>query len=101
MQNGIMDESPMRLPEASDVDQKLLAEEKARAKFAKSKEFKLLKTHLERRIEFYQSYLPGGTPVGTEIPTAEQWAVANLVIGECKLIIASFEQALDSVNAQR
>lgn len=100
MQNGIMDESPMHLPEASQVDEKLLAEEKARAKFAKSKEFKLLKTHLENRIAFYQGYLPNGQPVGGEVPTPEQWAVANLVITECKLIISSFEQAM-SANVQQ
>lgn len=101
MQNGIADESPYRLPEASDVDQKLLAEEKKRAKFAKSAEFKLLKDHLENRIGFYQGFLPNGLPVGAEIPSPEQWVAANTIIGELKAIIASFEQAVESVNAGR
>lgn len=98
MQTGIIDEGlSQALPEV-DVDNEALALEKRMAKFAKSAEFKLLKDHLNNRIEFYQSFLPDGREVSKTIPTPEQWTIANGIIGEMQAIIYSFEQAAEVVK---
>jgi hypothetical protein len=98
MVNGIIDESTMALPQETGVDLETLKLEKQMAKFARSSEFKLLKEHLLSRIEFYQEFYPDGRQVNQEIPTPEQWIIANAVIGEFKLVIGSFEQAAEVVK---
>jgi hypothetical protein len=98
MQNGIIDESTLNMPKETGVDEQSLKLEKQMAKFAKSSEFKLLKDHLLGRIEFYQEFYPDGRAINQNIPTPEQWAIANAVIGEFKLIIGSFEQAAEVVR---
>lgn len=97
--NGILDESTNQLPTAPELDPEQLAQEKRMAKFAKSQEFKMLKEFLEERINFYQKYLPDGRSVTETLPTPEQWSVANGIIGEFNLIINSFEQAAEAVDA--
>lgn len=98
MTTGILDESSSRLAEELPVDNQELALEKRMAKFAKTADFRLLKEHLEARIEFYQSYLPDGRPVNVEVPTPEQWAIANAIIGEFNNVIKSFETAAEAVH---
>lgn len=76
------------------------AEEKSMAKFSRTKEFKALKSKIEERIEFYQKCLPDGRPLTAvdETERASQWIIANVVIGEFKAIIASYEQAKEAVE---
>lgn len=89
------------LPEMQ-VSEQDLAAEKDMARFSKSKEFKKLKEHLEERIKFYQTYLPDGRALGSTIPTANDWVVANTVIGEFKAVLGAYEQAREAVeNVQR
>jgi hypothetical protein len=78
----------MRIPERD------LTEEKKMARFSKTAEFKRLKGHLEQRIEHYQTMLPDGRALTSVSPQelAEHWLVANAVVAELKLIIASYEQ---------
>jgi len=98
MQNGILDERPFTLPEASGVDKQALAEEKRRAKFAKSAEFKELKQYLESRIDFYKKFFPNGVSVSDRVPTPAEWHAATIVTAELELIILSFEQAAEAVK---
>lgn len=98
MQNGIADESTLVMPQETGIDKDALKLEKQMAKFAKSSEFKLLKDHLVGRIEFYQEFYPDGRAINQDVPTPEQWVIANAIIGELKLIIGSFEQAAEVVT---
>jgi hypothetical protein len=97
--NAIMgDAHGIDLPEAV-VNEEDLVIEKNMARFSKTKEWKLLKQHLEGRIEFYQHKLPNGLEVGLDTPaTAEDWRVANRVIGELRLIISTYENAKQVVE---
>ena len=84
------------LPQA-EVDKELLAEERSKAKFSRTKEFGILKKHLEERISFYQTFLPDGRLV-VEGVTPEDWKVANTIIAEFKAVIDSYEQAAEAVK---
>lgn len=96
-QNGLIGESfgidlPQTVVETND-----LVEEKQMAKFSRTKEFKRLKEQMERRIAFYQGCLPDGRPL-TDVDTAEraqQWVIANVVIGEFKMLINQYEEAAE------
>lgn len=98
--NGIVGDGDagMEIPQNVVTDEGA-DEIKRAAKFAKSSEFKDLKKHLESRIEFYQSYLPDGTPVVGSDMTAEElgyrWLAANTIIGECRAIFRVYEQAAE------
>ena len=93
--NGIVGDSfGTELPQ-SEVPQEGLLEEKRMAKFSRTKEFGVLKQHLEDRIEYYQTLLPGS--LGAE-PSMEDWRVANIVIGELRAIIAAYENAAEVVK---
>ena len=84
-----------------DVQPEVLAAEARAAKFSQSAEFKILKEHIEERIELYQKYLPDGRAL-TEVDSderAQQWVIANAVIGEFQAILASYEQAQEVVKA--
>lgn len=74
------------------------------AQYSKTKEFKRIQTHCQERIEFYQKYLPNGAEVALDVrPTAEDWSVANRVIGELKLLMNMYEvatQAVEEANAE-
>lgn len=101
MQNGVQDEGGLA-PFDTQVSAEELANEKHMATFASSKEFERLREYFEGRIAFYQSYLPDGRSIAGEVPTPEQWAIANAVIGEFKLVISSYLQAAEAVkNAKR
>ena len=99
-QHGIIgDNYGIDLPSA-DVDVNELNEEKAMARFSKSKEFKKLKEIMQSRIDFYQKALPDGRPL-SEVDTAERaqmWVIANAVIGEFNMILAAYEDANEVVK---
>jgi hypothetical protein len=101
-EHGIIGDSfGTELPETVVAAEDLSAERNA-AKFSRTKEFGVLKDHLESRIVFYQTYLPDGRSISEHLPTGEEWAVANAVIGELKAVIAAYETASEVVaNADR
>jgi hypothetical protein len=81
------------------VDRDTLVEEKKMAKYSKTAEFKRIQKHCAERIEFYQKYLPNGAEVALDVrPTAEDWSVANRVIGELKLLMNMYEVATEAVE---
>lgn len=92
------------LPQAVLPEQGL-QEERAMARFSKTKEFKRLKVHLEERIAFFEKMLPTGVaPEQVEKTNAqlgEDWRVANLVIAELKGIISAYELAKDIVSGKQ
>ena len=96
-QNGIIgDISATELPQA-EIAEDLLIEEKKMARYSKSKEFKILKEYIEGRINFYQTCLPDGRPVGA-VPKKElegQWIIANTVIAEFQGILNDYERAAE------
>ena len=99
-QHGLIgDNYGIDLPDV-DIDKDELDEEKRMARFSKSKEFKKLKQIMESRIAFYQKALPDGRPL-TEVDAIErgrQWEVANIVIGEFKMVLAAYEDANEVVK---
>ena len=83
----------------AELDSTLLTEERKNAKFSRTAEYKKLKDYIEGRITFYQTCLPNGAEVGLEAaPTAEDWRVANRVIGEFKAILNKYENAAQIVR---
>jgi hypothetical protein len=111
-QNAVVGDVPdiTELPQTKVSDQDL-QNEKNMAKFSKTKEFKVLKEHIEMRIKFFQGHFPNGTSInggmkqdGTPIPSptsaevADYWRVANLVIGEFQAILDAYENAKKVVD---
>lgn len=95
--NGIIgDVVSTELPIMADSQQEeALVELKKKAKYSRSKEFAELRAHMENRIKFYQSFLPGGVPI-VNIEEAERgkyWAVADLVIAELQQVIDGYQNA--------
>lgn len=91
-ENGIIgNNSGIDLP-LTQIDERLLDDERKMAKFSKTDEFKRLKEHLDERINFYQTFLPDGRPLNSDVK-AENWVIANAIIGELKGIILAYEQA--------
>lgn len=91
------------LPKTQTQEQDLTSE-KNMAKFSRTKEYGVLKDHLEARIKFFQTQLPDGRPLlknNTSPVTSTDWVVANLVIGEFKAIIDAYEQANQVVDRVR
>lgn len=108
---GDFDE-PTQVPE-TQVPEEVLSEEVKLAKYSKTAEFKRLKEFMEARIQFFQRYLPNGTPVQGS-PTAEglsvtlpngdltaHWIAACLVIKEFENILMEYERAADAVKERR
>jgi len=97
-QNAVIGDSfGIDIPQTQVQENDLVAE-KSMAKFSKSNEFKKLKEHIESRIAFYQTCLPNGEMVAQSKPTAEDWRVANSIIGEFKAILMSYEEAREAVE---
>lgn len=99
-QNGIVgDITGTELPiMEQQADQ--LAEERKMAKYSKTTEFKRIQDHFRERIEFYQKYLPNGTPI-EGVPMAElaqNWAVANAIIKELNSVIDGYYLAAEVVK---
>jgi len=102
-QNGIIgNDMGMDLP-VTRMEEEDLSNERLMAKFSKTNEFKKLKEHIESRIAFYQTCLPNGSPIAQGRPLAEDWRVANSIIGEFRAILLSYEAAKEAVenNVQR
>lgn len=104
-QQGIIGDSyPTELP-VTNVPEQDLTEEKKMAKFSKTREFKRLKTHMEERIAYYQTFLPSGKSVMEAEDMAElgsKWLVAQAIVTELQAIIEAYEMANEVVkNAQR
>lgn len=103
-QGIIGDAYPTELP-VTDVPTQDLTEEKKMAKFSKTAEFKRLKTHMEERIAYYQTFLPSGKSVlEAEDVTklGQNWLVAQAIVTELQAIIDAYELANETVkNAQR
>lgn len=97
--NGIMgDMTGVELPQMQ-VNKDVLTEEKKMAKYSRSSEFKRIQEWCEGRISFYQTYLPNGAEVGLDVaPSAEDWRVANRVIGELRALMNSYEIASEAVK---
>lgn len=91
--NDTIIEEPITTLEEND-----LQNEKAMAVFAKSKEFKRLKAHLEDRIHFYQTCLPDGTPIAAANPTPNDWKIANVIITELRAILMAYENAREVID---
>lgn len=95
-QNAVVGESfATDLPQ-TEVSNQDLAIEKNMARFSRSKEFQVLKDHLEQRIKFFENHFPNGDPIAAEkdLPKlAQNWVVANLVIGEFKAVLDAYERA--------
>lgn len=101
--SGILDEGGFQPPQQA-VPEEELKVEKQMAKFAKTKEFQLLKEHFEGRIEFYQKMLPDGrelTSSANMVELGQSWVVANAVIAELQLIINSYLNAAEAVSGPR
>jgi hypothetical protein len=83
----------------AEFDTNLLSEERKNAKFSRTAEYKKLKEYIDNRIVFYQTCLPNGAEVGLDVaPSAEDWRVANRVIGEFKAILNKYESAAQIVK---
>ena len=92
----IGDVSATELPQApTDQQEVALTELRKKAKYSRSKEFAELRENMEARIKFYQSYLPGGTPIiaVTEEVRGKYWAIADLVIAELQQVIDGYRGA--------
>jgi hypothetical protein len=92
------------LPE-KEADLEAVGEIQRKAKYSQTREFKEFKEKIDRKIEFYQQYLPGGV-APESIPEAERakyWAVASIIIKEFKEILGEYEMAKELVaeNAKR
>ena len=81
-------------------DEEVLGELRRKAKYSRSKEFAELKAHMELRVAYYQSFLPGNVPAEaiTEEERGKYWAVANLVIAELRQVIDGYESANEQVK---
>jgi len=99
-QNSLLDESgPLGLPQAP-VDETAINELKSKARYSRSKEYQELKAQMETRIEFYQKYLPNGTPIAT-LSTQEalrNWPLANIVIAELQQVINLYQDAEEQLK---
>jgi len=104
MQNGIQDQSTLKMPQ-SMPDPELLRREKEMATFASSSEYEKLRQHLLERKEFYRTYLPDGRPLTDKDSLdhlGQNWLVANAIISEIDLILSNYELAKEEVkNATR
>jgi hypothetical protein len=87
----------------TEVPERDLTTERNAAKFSKSKEFQVLKDHLNQRIDYYQKFLPNGEAVleqknVTHAELGQRWMTANAVITEFRSIISAYEQAAQVVK---
>ncbi len=96
-QNGIIgDDYGTSLPEMVLPQEQLVAEKKM-ARFSRSAAYKELEEYLNKRIEFYQTYLPDGREV-VNAPDPSNWVIANTIVREFKAIITTYQQARTAVE---
>lgn len=92
----IGDVQPIELPQMPNSEhEEALLELRKKAKYSRSKEFADLREHMEARINFYKSFLPGGIPIVNidETERGKYWAVADLVITELQQVIDGYQSA--------
>jgi len=101
-QHGLIGEfdEPIRLPE-TEIDDETFDEEKKKARYTKTPEFKKLRTYIEGRILFYQGFMPDGRTVDATPVTAEDWRIANAVIRELRAILNDYDRASETVRNER
>jgi hypothetical protein len=86
------------LPEPS-LDEKELVVEKQMANYTKTEDFKRIQEYCQSRIDFYQTHLPDGKIIGLEVkPTDKDWATANIIISEFKLLMGNYVNATEAVE---
>lgn len=93
--NGIIgDALPTELPQMA-VDTTAIDETRKKAKYSRSKEYAELRAKAQARIEFYQSFLPDGRPIGTTSreDLAGKWELANILIAEFKALFSEHDGA--------
>lgn len=100
-QNAIMGDQNFGtdMPE-TQVDESQAMAEKGMAKFSKSKEFQVMRGHMEGRIKYYQSRLPNGQSIEEGVDLND-WVIANVIINEFNLVITSYEAAAEAVKNAR
>lgn len=105
-QNVIMgnQSDPTSMPE-TQVDDSQFQELQKTARFSKTAEFKALKSYIEERMAFYQTYLPRGENPAAEkdmnnAEIGEHWRVANLINGEFKQMLYIYENAAEMVKEE-
>lgn len=100
-QNGIIgDELGIDLPQ-KPLDETIVNEIKHKAKYSRSTEYKELRQKAQARIDFYQRFLPNGTPLGAEDRKSIEgkWEVANLLIAELLNLFDEYENAEENLKA--
>ena len=96
--NAIIGNASVELPRATP-DPNVLAEEKKIARYSKSAEFQRLLDYFQSRISFYQGYLPDGRKIGVgDMPTPEQWVVANTLIAEFNAVERFYNETAVAVT---
>lgn len=77
-----------------------MAEISKAAKFSKTREFQELKDYLQAKIKFYQSNLPGGTPIVHVDPAivGSSWTAADTIVREFQAIIDVYENAAQQLK---
>jgi hypothetical protein len=97
-QNVLMGDE-LAMPQSS-VDEKELVVEKQMANYTKTEDFKRIQEYCQSRIDFYQTHLPNGKIIGLEAkPTEADWAAANIIISEFKLLMGNYVNATEAVEA--
>ncbi len=101
--NGLMGDSYGTDIPVTQVDEQSLDEEKRKAKYSRTKEFKQLREKVEMRIAYYQQFLPGNIPPEnvTEEERGKYWAVANILIQEFRALINEYDAAKEAVDNQK
>ena|SRR5665213_1280062 len=92
------------LPNDNLSQELAFAELQKTARFSKSAEYKELSDYWDKRIQFYQTWLPNGDPVEGEKMNngllGERWRVANAVIREFIAMKAVYETAAEAVKEE-
>ncbi len=103
-QRGIIgDLDQIDLPMVNN-DPQLLEEEQRKARFSKTKEFKELKDQIDRKIEFYSAYLPGGVSYEALLAVKDfeeigkMTVLSSTIIGEFRQLIQTYETANEAVK---
>lgn len=103
--NGIIgNEYGIDLPE-SRLDEQMLNEEKKKARYSRSAEYRRLKEYLDSRIEYHRNFLPGGGQLAGMVGVApmeqigQAATVSQLVILELQKIIDEYESAVSAVES--
>lgn len=72
------------------------------ARYSESAQYKTLRKHMESRIAFYQTQLPGGQPVTDIDPkiAARMWQPALTIINELQAIIGVYDETAKLVKSE-